>query len=310
MTTHTRPGSQEPHLSTAASGSRVIECPLLQGDELFGILCVGVDDLSESQLQEHLAFLQTLSIIGGVSLQLAGRKEGKRADEKVEALHRASGEFDPDAFRQSEEMALLAAEFAVKIGMAQETAKSVLQACQLVCYSPEFIRGTFPDSRISDILEEGNALAGGEPSGNEQGTEPEAVIFALVQGYIRNDYRLEAVAHLERVDESIYQQFLSFIRSSHVTETELDLTDMEAADEESATVTEAIRNLSALSPREREVLSLITEGMNNREIAEELFISDHTVKNHVTKIFQKLEVSDRAHAISKVYRSMYAKKNG
>lgn len=58
-----------------------------------------------------------------------------------------------------------------------------------------------------------------------------------------------------------------------------------------------------LTHREFEVLSLIAEGRNNKEIAEELFISEKTVKNHVSSIFRKINVSDRTQA------AIYAFKN-
>ena len=52
-----------------------------------------------------------------------------------------------------------------------------------------------------------------------------------------------------------------------------------------------------LSPREREVLSLITEGLGNAQIAERLSISEKTVRNHVSNIFDKLGVWTRAQAM-------------
>jgi DNA-binding NarL/FixJ family response regulator len=52
-----------------------------------------------------------------------------------------------------------------------------------------------------------------------------------------------------------------------------------------------------LTPREREVLSLLTAGCTNKEIGRDLFISEKTVKCHVNKIFRKLHVTRRLQAI-------------
>ena len=52
-----------------------------------------------------------------------------------------------------------------------------------------------------------------------------------------------------------------------------------------------------LSEREREILDLIAQGASNSEIAERLVLSPKTVRNHVSNIFSKLQVADRAHAI-------------
>jgi DNA-binding NarL/FixJ family response regulator len=54
--------------------------------------------------------------------------------------------------------------------------------------------------------------------------------------------------------------------------------------------------LAELTPREREVLSLIAQGYNNREIAQSLFISERTVKNHVNSILHSLNLRDRTQA--------------
>ncbi len=54
--------------------------------------------------------------------------------------------------------------------------------------------------------------------------------------------------------------------------------------------------LKRLTRREKEVLKLISQGMNNREIANTLFISEKTVKNHVSNIFKKIHVNDRTQA--------------
>lgn len=54
--------------------------------------------------------------------------------------------------------------------------------------------------------------------------------------------------------------------------------------------------ISALTEREKEVLSLIATGESNRGIARKLFISEKTVKNHITSIFRKIKVTDRTQA--------------
>ncbi|MEU9195282.1 response regulator transcription factor [Streptomyces hundungensis] len=53
---------------------------------------------------------------------------------------------------------------------------------------------------------------------------------------------------------------------------------------------------SALTPRQLEVLSLLTDGMTNRHIARALGITEKTVKNHMQAIFARLNVSDRTQA--------------
>jgi DNA-binding NarL/FixJ family response regulator len=58
-----------------------------------------------------------------------------------------------------------------------------------------------------------------------------------------------------------------------------------------------------LTPRELEVLRLITRGLSNAEIGAELYISDTTVKTHVTRLLQKLDLRDRAQAIVLAYQT-------
>jgi DNA-binding NarL/FixJ family response regulator len=65
----------------------------------------------------------------------------------------------------------------------------------------------------------------------------------------------------------------------------------------------AVEELPALSPREREVLALVAEGRSNNEIGAALFISPITVRNHVSRILEKLQVRDRREAMIRVQRA-------
>lgn len=59
---------------------------------------------------------------------------------------------------------------------------------------------------------------------------------------------------------------------------------------------------AALTPREEEILGLVAEGKTNREVAADLFISDATVKFHMTNILNKLHLANRAQVVAYAHR--------
>jgi DNA-binding NarL/FixJ family response regulator len=67
----------------------------------------------------------------------------------------------------------------------------------------------------------------------------------------------------------------------------------------------SIGDLKALSNRENEILQLLSTGLLYKEIAEKLFISVNTVRQHIHKIYEKLHVQNRTEAISKAMKKSY-----
>ena len=92
--------------------------------------------------------------------------------------------------------------------------------------------------------------------------------------------QLDSRNHILLSDEPAWDAFKSAV---------LEFTGNRAGSEDAAFTT--------LSNREREVLAQITAGFSNAEISDHLFISEKTVKNHITNIFEKLGVSNRSQAI-------------
>lgn len=65
-----------------------------------------------------------------------------------------------------------------------------------------------------------------------------------------------------------------------------------------------LEKINSLTPREREVITLLSEGLRNKQIGERLFISETTVRHHLSSVFAKLGVSSRFELV------MYAQKRG
>uniref|UniRef100_A0AAU2JIB3 Response regulator transcription factor n=1 Tax=Streptomyces sp. NBC_00049 TaxID=2903617 RepID=A0AAU2JIB3_9ACTN len=76
-----------------------------------------------------------------------------------------------------------------------------------------------------------------------------------------------------------------------------------AAVPDRTTTATAHRELAALTPREREVLTLMGHGRSNAELARDLTLSEATVKTHVARIFAKLSLRDRAQAVVLAYET-------
>jgi len=74
---------------------------------------------------------------------------------------------------------------------------------------------------------------------------------------------------------------------------------------------EAPKEIEELSEREREVFRLMSNGLSNAEIGNELYISETTVKTHVTHILQKLNLRDRVQAVVLAYQTgLFESPNG
>lgn len=104
------------------------------------------------------------------------------------------------------------------------------------------------------------------------------------KGYLLKDTPSEEIAAAIRAVDRGYTHLapglMAKVMSGKINETEVILPP----------------EIAELTPRELEVLKLIATGANNREIAQELYISEGTVKNHVTNLLNRLNLRDRTQA--------------
>jgi DNA-binding NarL/FixJ family response regulator len=110
------------------------------------------------------------------------------------------------------------------------------------------------------------------------------MIRAGAKGYLLKDMPSEELAQAIRLVQCGYSQMAPGLLEKLVGET--------SSEPELATPT--LPALAQLTPREREVLELIRLGSSNRDIAEQLFISEGTVKTHVTHLLNRLNLRNRS----------------
>ena len=113
-------------------------------------------------------------------------------------------------------------------------------------------------------------------------------IRAGAQGYLLKDIPPNELVHAVR------EAYLGKVQLH--PEIARKLMSAVAAKEEPSASRPAARFEDGLTEREQEVLGLIAEGLNNREIADKLVISEKTVKTHVSSILSKLGLADRTQA--------------
>jgi DNA-binding NarL/FixJ family response regulator len=123
--------------------------------------------------------------------------------------------------------------------------------------------------------------------------DPEARVIVLTT-YRNEDYifpSLQAGARGYLLKDATREELAGAIRQVAAGESLLDPALVHAAEDH-----------PALTARERDVLRLMADGKNNSEIAAQLFVSENTVKTHVSNIFDKLNCRDRAAAVLSAWK--------
>jgi two-component system NarL family response regulator len=219
----------------------------------------------------------------------AGVRGGGKASEPIRVLIAD----DHALFRHGLEMVLDDEQDIDLVGQASDGAEAVAKAGE-----------SLPDVVLMDIrmpktsgIEAARAMKEAAPSAkilmltiSDEEEDLFEAIRAGASGYLLKDIPLDEVADAVR---AVYGG-QSLINPSMAGKLLSEFATLARRDEE-----ERPQQVPApkLTDREMEVLKLVARGMNNRDIAKELFISENTVKNHVRNILEKLQIHSRMEAV-------------
>lgn len=174
----------------------------------------------------------------------------------------------------------------------------LINICKVMPYSMDLLRKYISKTDEWIILEQYKYLK--ETNRLMINQQIEYQLIAFIDDIILHHGHFKYINYMEKELKDLCYSFYMKYETDDV-DTDLNVGKSKEADEQQSQLRNVINTLD-LTLREKEVLSLIIEGMNNNEVGELLKISSHTVKNHVTNIFKKLDVSDRMQATAKVYR--------
>jgi two-component system NarL family response regulator len=204
---------------------------------------------------------------------------------------------DHALFRRGLEMVLVEEPDIELVGQASDGAEAVIRAGEVL-----------PDVVLMDIrmpktsgIEAARAMKEAAPSAKivmlTISDEEEDLFEAIrsgASGYLLKDIPLDEVAGAVRSVHGGQSLINPSMAGKLLTEfAALNRRDQEDQAEERPQQVPAPK----LTDREMEVLKLVARGMNNRDIAKELFISENTVKNHVRNILEKLQIHSRMEAV-------------
>ncbi len=126
------------------------------------------------------------------------------------------------------------------------------------------------------------------------------VLTLYGEEYLSQAIEAGAVGYL--LKDARREELIVAIRSAYQGQSPLDPSLSRGLFNRFATLARTDNQRSSLSPREMDILNLVSSGATNREIASTLYLSETTVKRGVRSIFDKLGVRDRAQAISEAYK--------
>ena len=132
------------------------------------------------------------------------------------------------------------------------------------------------------------------------GTDPEAVLAGIQEGAVGYLARDAAVPEVAAALAVLPEAAAGAVSDGAVPDGAG--TGRQEPAREASPVRNSRRHAAELTGRELQVLERMSQGRSNSEIGEDLFLSEDTIKTHARRLFRKLDVNDRAHAVAEGFR--------
>lgn len=293
---------QEPATADTPWGERALECPISYRSEIRGVICVFF--AKTQKIDDYLGVFHAFMTLTNMAIE---RTVKKHADNEIKRevmlLYESMGHWNKEQQQLHAKARLMAIEFAETLSLNKEIISRISSACLISSYSTDFLlKHISEETDLLELLQEyQRCMHFSEESNKEEEFSLSAQIMTLAYTYLYENDSLEQVRALMQIPLKFRELFVQYILKEEALEFEAPI---DANEENKSKIIgfDEIIQLYKLSYREQEVYKLVVMGFSNRDIAEQLFISEHTVKNHITNLFQKLNVSDRAQAIALAYR--------
>ncbi|SEU29118.1 LuxR C-terminal-related transcriptional regulator [Paenibacillus sp. NFR01] len=315
--------SPQAFLSTAiiheAPHGQMLECPLLLKSQFKGVLAAGFTRREEAE--RWMEGLETVAAAASAAIRFLEQEAlaVKQSEVTLKNLLFYLQGNHYALYALSQEAACMAYEFARFLELPELEAEALRTAGRMAPFRLGFLQeyGFYPYEvslleQLDRYYAEGQAdQAPALPSsvqllGLTLRKASEAAPPELFEGPPKrwiDPARFRLNEHMaESLDGGLRDAFCAFLRTR--TDTQLPLRSQGAGRLAVGSLPRSPKEEWGITPREEEVLELIVQGKTNKEIAGTLVISEHTVKNHLSRIFNKMNVTDRSQIIALIYKRM------
>jgi DNA-binding CsgD family transcriptional regulator len=292
----------KPSIADTPWGETALECPISYRSEVRGVICVFLP--KTKHMDEYVDLFHAFMTLSNIAIERTIKKYAENeSNREVTLLFESMGQWNKQEQELHSRAQFLATGFADSLSLNKDDISLISSACLISSYPSDFLRKYLPDERelIGLILEYHTCMQAAEKNEEEEFSTA-CQIMTLVYTYLYEGESQDFFLNMKHIPLKIREQFFQFIKQQQSLDFEIEI---EHANENKTLNFDALMQEYNLTSREKEVYELVVSGSSNRDIAERLFISEHTVKNHNTNLFQKLNVGDRAQAIALAYKSKF-----